>query len=493
MKTKLQFWFCRMNTSKENKQELNQEEEIEMKKKLWKSTICGAAALLLAGFCFPPQTAWAGMGNYNFVSIEGGTVDSITVNGVTVEAKYRPYDSSVNTDTTYSCAAFVKRFYSEVYGRNVSGLLSTTSVPAIDSGSFKETISPKVGDIVRDNESVHWAIVKEVNQNIVTVIQQNAWDSSYTKAWVGAMVENGDSQYTFFTWDGNTASAAPTAGNYTIHYQEPQIQETTAVLSAKVDNPGRVNVSQVGCYLWDAQDNLIKRHVEDCRRPESRFNMWYDVQGELGIALTAGTTYKYQFFVIQDGNEYPGTIQTFTTAGTAPVKTEADTKDQIEGAPVSTEATDHVTVTDDEIQRTIGKVREIYGWEKKYVDESLQGQSYLVQINTKGEVDYFSVDTLMERPASLVLTIENDRVVKSQWIYEYSSGSEAALTASQDLYQQICKAADGKISGEKTSLCKDVDNMTTTYKDKLEIVRDKNGEKPYVSITVLSAFQDIIG
>lgn len=464
-----------------------------MKKKLWKSTICGAAALLLAGVCFQPQTAWADMGNYNFVSIDGGTVDTITVNGVTVEAKYRAYDNSVNTDTTYSCAAFVKRFYSEVYGRNVSGLMSTTSVPAIDSGSFKETASPKVGDIIRDNQSVHWAIVKGVSGNTITVIQQNAWDGSYTKAWVGATIEKGDSRYTFFTWDGNTASSVSSTGSYTIHYQEPQIQETTAVLSAKVDNPGRVNVSQVGCYLWDAKDALIKRHVENCQRPESRFNMWYDVQGELGVALTAGTTYKYQFFVVQDGKEYPGTIQTFTTVGTAPVKTETDTKDQIEGAPVSTEETDCVEVTDDEVRRTIGKVREIFGWEKKYVDECLEGQSYLVQINTKGEVDHFYIDTLMERPASLVLTIENNRVVKSQWIYEYSSGSQAALTASQDLYQQICKAADGKISGDKTSFCKDVDNMTTTYKDKLEIVRDKNGEKPYVSITVLSAFQDIIG
>lgn len=464
-----------------------------MKKNLWKSTICGAAALLIAGFCFQPNTVRADMGNYNFVSIDPGTVDSITVNGVTVEAKYRPYDNSVNTDTTYSCAAFVKRFYSQVYGRNVSGLLSTTSVPAIDSGSFKETTSPKVGDIIRDNQSVHWAIVKAVSGNTITVIQQNAWDGSYTKAWVGATIENGDSRYTFFTWDGNTASSVSNSGNFTVHYQEPQIQETTAVLSAKVDNPDRIQVSQVGCYLWDAKDTLIKRHVENCQRPESRFNMWYDVQGELGIALTPGTVYKYQFFVIQDGKEYPGSIQTFTTAGTAPVQTDTNSKTESEGAPVSTEETDQAAVTDDEIQRSIGKVREIFGWEKKYVDESLEGQCYLVEINTKGEIDHFATNTLMERPASLVLTIENNRVTKSQWIYEYSSGSDFALSASQALYEQICRVADGKISGKKTSLCKDKDNMTTTYGDKLEIVRDKNGEKPYVSITVLSEFQDIIG
>lgn len=130
------------------------------------------------------------------------------------------------------------------------------------------------------------------------------------------MIEIGDPNYTFFTWDGNTAAETPAAG-YTISYDQPQIQETTAVLSAKVDNPARYQVAQVGCYLWDANDTLLTRHVEDCQRPESRFNMWYDVQGELGIALTPGTTYKYQFFVMQDGLEYPGNVESFTTAGTA--------------------------------------------------------------------------------------------------------------------------------------------------------------------------------
>ena len=90
-----------------------------MRKVVFRSVVCGAAAMMLAGFCFHPTDVKAGMQNYNFVSIDSGVVDSITVNGVTVEALYRPYDSSVDTDATYSCAAFVKRFYSQVYGQNV--------------------------------------------------------------------------------------------------------------------------------------------------------------------------------------------------------------------------------------------------------------------------------------------------------------------------------------------------------------------------------------
>ena len=124
-----------------------------------------AAATMVISMTAMQGTASADMKNGSFVSISGGKVDSITVNGVTVDALYEPYDYGTNTDTTYSCAAFVKRFYSQVYGRNVYNLNSTTSVPLVDQGSFYETNSPKVGDILRDNQSVHWAIVKEVNGN----------------------------------------------------------------------------------------------------------------------------------------------------------------------------------------------------------------------------------------------------------------------------------------------------------------------------------------
>ena len=188
----------------------------EMARKGWRAMgikMGIAAAAVVISLTALPGTAEAKMGNGSFVSIAGGAVDSITVNGVTVEALYEPYDSGTDTDTTYSCAAFVKRFYSEVYGRDVYGLNSTTSIPLIDQGSFAETNSPKVGDILRDNQSVHWAIVKEVNGNTVTVIQQNAWNSAYNKAWVGATVDVNDSRYTFFRWSGNEGEASQ-AGAY---------------------------------------------------------------------------------------------------------------------------------------------------------------------------------------------------------------------------------------------------------------------------------------
>lgn len=452
-----------------------------MKMKKTVPFLCGAFALLLAGSCLQPVQVRADMKNYNYVSIASGVVDSITVNGVTVDAMYRPYDSGVDTDTTYSCAAFVKRFYSQVYGRNVSGLIRTTSVPVIDSGYFQETDDPKVGDIIRDNQSVHWAIVKAVSGNTVTVIQQNAWNGSYTKAWVGATIQKGDSRYTFFRWSGST-DAAQTSGSYTIHYQEPQIQETTAVVSAKVDNPDKKEVKQVGCYLWDNNNNLLKKHVESCQRPESRFNMWYDIQAEMGVPLTPGTTYQYQFFVMENGQEYPGTVQTITTAGTAPVKEE-----KTEGEPKSTDATDKVSVTDDDITYAVGKLRELYSWTEEDVKVCLD-PIYKVSIQEKQTVYYAAVETLMNRPASVIVTVKDGKVAKAQWRYEYSKASDETFNLSESLYHQIVNVTDGMMYSSRNSFCEDKNNLTSKYEKELKVVRDTKDGVPYIAFTVLSAF-----
>ncbi|MGI6007426.1 MAG: hypothetical protein ACOX8E_08055 [Ruminococcus sp.] len=452
-----------------------------MKMKKVAPIFCGVFALVFAGMCVQPLETRADMGNYNFVSISSGAVDSITVNGVTVEALYRPYDSSVDTDTTYSCAAFVKRFYSQVYGRNVSGLWSTTSVPEIDSGNFQETSDPKTGDIIRDNQSVHWAIVKEVSGDTVTVIQQNAWNGSYTKAWVGAAIQKGDPRYSFFRWS-ESEKAQPISGNYQIYYQKPQVQETTAVISAKVDNPDGKTVRQVGCSLWDAGGNLIKKHVENCQRSESRFNMWYDIQEELGITLTPGTTYQYQFFVIENEKEYPGEVQTITTAGSAQEKEERE-----EGEPKSTGETDRADVTDDDINFAVAKLRELYSWTEEDVKVCLN-PIYKVSVQEDRTVYYAAVETLMNRPASVIVTTKDGKVAKAQWRYEYSQSSDEIFRLSEDLYEQIIGVADDMMYTSRNSFCKDKDNLTSIYDNELKVVRDTADGKPYIAFTVLDAF-----
>lgn len=76
----------------------------------------------------------------------------------------------------YSCAAYVKRYYKTVYGKNVYNLLYRRT-PQTSGDSFVSVSNPRIGDIVgmnTDHATTHWAIVKRVNHDgTVTLIEQN--------------------------------------------------------------------------------------------------------------------------------------------------------------------------------------------------------------------------------------------------------------------------------------------------------------------------------
>lgn len=123
---------------------------------------------------------------------------SDTLNGVS--ALYRPGRSD-GTNATYSCAAFIKRYYKEVYGIGVNNLLYKRTPNAIGSDTFIKVTKPQIGDIVSETTShstTHWSIVKSVDENRVTVIEQNwKWQQggkTYTR--VNRSVKN--SSVTFY-------------------------------------------------------------------------------------------------------------------------------------------------------------------------------------------------------------------------------------------------------------------------------------------------------
>ena len=92
-----------------------------------------------------------------------------------VDALYRKGRSDGSSDT-YSCAAYIKRFYKEIYGVSVNNLFGGRT-PNSNKGTFKLVKTPEAGDIVACSStggSSHWAIVKQVNDdNTVTLIEQN--------------------------------------------------------------------------------------------------------------------------------------------------------------------------------------------------------------------------------------------------------------------------------------------------------------------------------
>ena len=258
------------------------------------------------------------------ITSNGQVVDSITVNGKKVDAMYAPRGnvSNYDTDQTYCCAAFVKRFYKNVFGVDVWNLYPGNT-PEVSSGSFTKTTTPKVGDIAGNYE--HWAIVKSVSGDKVTVIEQNAWSSDFTCAKVGRGLYS-DSGYWYWRWSGNNADASSQSGtgdkakikvkstvNFSFMIQPVQAGSTNATIYTKVNNPDRVHVQQVGCNIYDSSGKLIKSTTEKCSRKESVFNIWYDLNSELGLTLSSKTNYQYEFFIDYNGFHFVSQRQSFST------------------------------------------------------------------------------------------------------------------------------------------------------------------------------------
>ena len=140
--------------------------------------------------------------DYVTITSEMQVVD--TFNGV--DAVYHP-NAADGSDTTYSCAAYVKRYYASVYGVNVWNLL-TGQTPSVNRGSFSVTNSPEPGDIgyqTNSSNSGHWFIIKSVNGGgNYTIIEQN-WKKNYANtAPVNRVVGTGTSGFKVFRWSEKT-------------------------------------------------------------------------------------------------------------------------------------------------------------------------------------------------------------------------------------------------------------------------------------------------
>lgn len=144
-----------------------------------------------------------------YVSYTGQVVNTITFNGKTVQAVYAPYHSITNYDgSSYSCAAFVSKFYNICFGIGVNNLFPGRQPNVYSgSGSFSLTSSPVVGDILGSDG--HWAIVKAVSGNTVTLIEQNCWkDNERTTARYDRRVSLPDGEYKYlWHYSGNNGGS----------------------------------------------------------------------------------------------------------------------------------------------------------------------------------------------------------------------------------------------------------------------------------------------
>jgi len=254
-------------------------------------------------------------GNAVYISYSGQVVDSITVNGVTVNALYAPRNSVSNydSDSTFCCAAFVSRFYSQVYGVGVYNLYpGNTPLVSSGGGYFYKTTTPKVGDIA--GNSGHWAIVKAVNGNSVTLIEQNCWNTAYNSAMVGRVLTN-ESSYWYWRWSGNDGSSAPSVSYQNLAVENINTQNVW--LYGEIVNPGKYTIPTVGVRIWDSNNILVVNHSESCNLSYPTIYQRLDLMAEAKAdGLKEGETYTYQMWAMLSGVEYSSSKSTFTMAGT---------------------------------------------------------------------------------------------------------------------------------------------------------------------------------
>lgn len=113
------------------------------------------------------------------LTVKGSNFVADTLHGV--KALYRTGGND-GSNPTYSCAAYIKRYYKETFDVSVNNLLSGRT-PMSSKGKFRAVKKPQVGDVVACSStsgSNHWAVVKKINNNnTVTLIEQNwKWSQS---------------------------------------------------------------------------------------------------------------------------------------------------------------------------------------------------------------------------------------------------------------------------------------------------------------------------
>lgn len=87
-----------------------------------------------------------------------------------------------------------------------------------------------------------------------------------------------------------------------------------ATISASIN----VNFTEAGMTVW--QDGVqVGQISESTSVSDGYMNMWYSPQ-ELGMALSAGHTYTYQFYAVANGQRYESEVYSYTTPAPEPVQ-----------------------------------------------------------------------------------------------------------------------------------------------------------------------------
>lgn len=224
------------------------------------ATACIALVMMVTAFAVPISTDAATIPVTVKVSKAGQVVDSMTFNGVTVQAIYIPRNdnnaSEMWDDPVYCCAALVTKFYKAVYGCTVYNLWPG-STPLCDAGYFTKVKTPQVGDIY--GNSSHWAIVKQINGSEVVLFEQNwTWydnNGCYAKYNRTVDLNNLESDVSFFRYSGANIIVKPVIT--TAYASLENIQKTFTWTKGSDDSTSTLNIYDYNLKGTYNSSNLV--------------------------------------------------------------------------------------------------------------------------------------------------------------------------------------------------------------------------------------------
>lgn len=252
-----------------------------------------------------------------------------------VSAATNPYGKYQTIDgiTTVRCTWYA---WQQAYDR--TGI----ALPALgDGGQWYNNAKNKglsVGTVARANSIAVWAGDSYGHVAYVVEVSGSKMTVNEGGQFVGNKVYGNEGVVNGATWSNIIGSSKTSGSNkkligfiyLTSDYpstvtieslaNKNTIEETNAILWAQVNKPSSYAVTKIGIKVrkknetyangWSKYEAPSRNYVGDTyMRP------YYNLNGELGLTLSPGTEYCYQFYAMVNGNECWGPEETFKTKG----------------------------------------------------------------------------------------------------------------------------------------------------------------------------------
>lgn len=221
--------------------------------------------------------------------------------------------------------------------------------------------------------------------------------------------------------------------------QANSVTSNNATLYGSCEKPSSaVIIEECGIYFGTSKTNLNIKKTEPVsagannKNGGTEFNIWYDVNEDLGKTLSPGTTYYYQFFCSYGDEEIKSNIASFTTKKEAKtVNQEAlvyitkGGSGQVYKTATGTEKTGTVTATDGQLLYHAYSYVDLANGARRYQCNASNGEYRWLEFNASCMgVTYLPTEITTQEP-HIYLNTENDTKYYPSFIQHPSNSKDS--------------------------------------------------------------------